>query len=208
MRRSIGFLLGGLVYLTCLVPSTGEAVSLTSWNVTELNGTGDRVEVTIGSSGGTLTLAVQWIAGAGNLLTPVGIDFFAYNGTASFNSVSGSSGAWSDQGSKNMAGFGSFTHRLHGPGDDGGIAPALLFTLSGSSVFPFNASGAQFAAHVRYGNGCSGFVSTAGASSSLVGSDSSCGAVRVPEPSSLLLLAVALAFGACLLRSRRLSHLG
>jgi hypothetical protein len=37
-----------------------------------------------------------------------------------------------------MDGFGSFTHRLHGPGDTGGIVSALLFTLSGSSVFPFS----------------------------------------------------------------------
>jgi hypothetical protein len=102
-----------------------------------------------------------------------------------------------------MDGFGSFTHRLHGPGDTGGIVSALLFTLSGSSVFPFSGSGAQFAAHVRYGNGCSGFASNAGAVNNSVGSNANC-AQSVPEPASFLLLGVALAIGAYLVRPLRL----
>lgn len=176
-------LIAGLMGLAlALMSPSGPAyaVTLSFWNVTELTAGGDTVEVTQGGN----TLTVQWLSG-GSGLTAIGIDMFGYNATTGVESISGNSGPWSfnfDGGQYD--GFGLFASlRNLGPGETGGISTPLTFTLMGVPTLSANDHGATFVAHVRYGNGCSGFVSDGTTTST--GSNANCRAV--PEPSSLLL---------------------
>lgn len=165
--------------------------SLSFWNASELNGSGDVVNATLGglSDGLYTTLRFQWVSG--NLLPPsaIGIDMIGWTGNIG---VSGCAAGWNcNLGVQNMAGFGTFLQFEKDPGGTGGIAPDFVtFTLAQGvadfSAFPLNTHSAQFAAHVRYSDDCSGFVSNGSTTS--VESNSNCGTTRVPEPSTILLL--------------------
>jgi hypothetical protein len=188
------------------LPGAVHAVSLTNWNVAELNGSGDHVEVTIGSSGGNTTLLVEWVSGGLNGLTALGIDQFLFNATGIVDAVTtgppagqhpasgpyaiaATPGSWSlyFDGTEGD-GFGDFNS--HRNSDGGGTSLSVLFTLNGIAPSFFeNSQGATFAAHVRYGDDCSGWVSDG--TSNDVGSSSACSGTpprQVAEPSTLLLI--------------------
>lgn len=195
-------LLSALLALAVLV-STGPAWAVTilnNWNVSEFNTSPaagrDRVEVTEGVAGGFTTLTVQWFAGSSGL-TALGIDAFWYNadttgGVATISSENDPSGVWNTNFDGTTAdGFGMFnSNKSDNSGGTGGIGTAIVFTLSGLESFVLNATtaghpvGSKFAAHVRYGNGCSGFVSD-GTTTSIT-SDSNC--APIPEPGTLALV--------------------
>jgi hypothetical protein len=173
--------------------------SLNFWNVSELNGSGDVINATLGGLSGGLytTLSFQWVSGNPVPPSAIGIDMIGWTGTIGV-AASGCAAGWDcNLGSQNMAGFGVFRQFEKDPGGTGGIAPdvvtfALAQGVSGFSAFPLNNTNrnrAQFAAHVRYSDSCSGFVSNGTTTS--VGSDDNC-ATKVPEPSALLLLGAGL----------------
>lgn len=196
LKMSVAFLFGIFFFFS----SYAHAVSLTNWNVTELNTSGDYVNVLIGTNAqGNTTLTVQWVPGAANSLTAIGIDMFGFN---SATSVLTCPTGWScNKGNQNMSGFGSFTQFEKDPGGTGGISSSIVFVLNGTAAFTSNSHGAQFAAHVRYGSNCSGFVSD-GTASSASTSNVDCGNnSQVPEPSTLLLLGSGL-FGLGVLKKR------
>ncbi|MBI5902208.1 MAG: PEP-CTERM sorting domain-containing protein [Deltaproteobacteria bacterium] len=180
---SVAFLFG----IFFLFSSYAYAVSLTSWNVTELNSSGDYINVSIGADAqGNTTLTIQWLPGAANSLTAIGIDMFGFN---SATSVLTCPTGWScNKGTQNMSGFGTFAQFEKDPGGTQGISSSIVFVLSGAAAFTSNSQGAQFAAHVRYGNDCSGFVSDGTASGGSTSNADCAGASQVPEPSTLLLL--------------------
>jgi len=98
-------------------------------------------------------------------------------------------------------------NRFKGHAGLGGIAPgSLIFVLGGlydPSSFVANTSGASFAAHVRYANGCSGWVADGGRAGSS-GSDSNCGGATtaVPEPGAALVFAAGMLVFATTMRRR------
>lgn len=171
-----------MVILVALSHPAG-AVQLTNWNVTELNSSGDYVNVVIGTDNGNTTVSVQWVAGPENLLNAIGLDMFGMNtNTSVLTCPSG----WScNEGAQVMDGFGSFLQFEKDPGGTDGISNPILFVLNGLATFSPNNHSATFAAHVRYENSCSGFVSDGTTTSRE--SDPNCG-VQVPEPASLILL--------------------
>jgi PEP-CTERM motif len=184
-------------------------VNLDSWNVAELNASGDFVELNYSSDGATTTVTLQWMAGASNQLTALGIDKFYYNcELCSFTSnpnddesgktggiisvaegVTDVTGDWSTHGGGLAGdGFGDFNSRGNADSaSTGGITEQLIFVLTGDLSFLFNDHDARFAVHVRYGNDCSGWASD-GEPSGEPGSNPSCAAV--PEPSSVALLGI------------------
>lgn len=193
LRRLIW--LAGFLALALTVPSGpafADIFDLKNWNISELNESGDFVRVITGTDAeGHTTLTVQWMAGANNILNPApdgGIQMFGCDipgsSACTVSGVSGNNVSWSfgfDGGEYD--GFGSFdSMRNQGPGENGGITDALVFTVSGALADYISAS--QFVAMVRYGNDCSGFVS--GRTTTSIKSDAGC--ARVPEPSSLVLL--------------------
>lgn len=174
----------GIIFL---FSSQAYAIPLTNWNVTELNTSGDYVEVAIGTSNGNTTLSVLWHPGASNLLTAIGIDMFGYNSSTSVYTCP--TGWDCNKKATNMDGFGWFTKFEKSPASTDGISSPIVFVLNGTATFTPNSHNAEFAAHVRYGNNCSGFVSDGTTTS--IGSNSNCGG-KVPEPSTLLLLGAGL----------------
>lgn len=179
-----GFLLLGIIVWN----TPAFAVPLTNWNVTELNLSGDYVDVIIGTNGAgnRTTLSIQWISDDPTSPTGIGIDKFGFNGN--FGIVQGGCAVgWICGGTnQQMDGFGSFAKYERDPGGTTGISSPAIFTLAGLATFTANDHGAKFAAHVRYTDNCSGFVSDGTTTST--GSNSNCGSTKVPEPSSLLLL--------------------
>jgi hypothetical protein len=202
----------GLV-LTC---GQAQALMLDSWNDTDLNASGDYIDVTFGVDSGNTWFSLQWMAGSSNELQARGIDTVFYNcegcsttnqkgdDTGSLGGVTnvfvgataGTGGtdissAWDFNfgGEEGGGGFGDFTSRkTHDGGGTDGISNVLTFLLNGIVSFTSNSNGAQFDAHVRYEEGCSGWVSDG--RSTDTGSDGNCGGV--PEPTPLLLLGLGL----------------
>lgn len=181
--------LAGSLLLGLIVWNTpAYAISLTNWNVTELNLSGDYVDVIIGTNGaGTnTTLSIQWISVDPLPPSAIGIDKFGFNSTVGIAS-NGCAAGWNCTGTdRTMDGFGLFNKFEKDPGGTTGISGPVVFTLAGLATFTPNDHNATFAAHVRYTDSCSGFVSDGTTTSG--GSDSICGSTKVPEPSSLLLL--------------------
>lgn len=210
MTQSVSLWAGVFALGLMVSAGTAYAVPLSNWNVTELNSTGDHVDVTVGANAsGQTTLTFQWFPGPSNVLPALGVDMFFYNNSATVGSVDpGVSGfgtltcegtgesrycgsppaQWHvnyDGGTAD--GFDGFASSRSGALDGlntGGITTPIVFTLDTTST-----SITEFAAHVRYSNSCSGFVSNRTTTS--IGSDSNCAAV--PEPPSLLLMGVGLA---------------
>lgn len=209
-----GFMVLAIIALSG--PAYAIPFPLTNWNVTELNASGDYVNVAIGSSGSNTTLTVQWISGGGSGPTAIGLDIFLYNCsscgpfTTQQDNESGDPGAitkvwigsiggtditaqWSTHYNGTQGdGFGNFSSRKNNePGGTNGISQPLVFVLKGNTSFTLNnntnngKSPGTFAAHVRYTNNCSGWVSDGNAGNS-VQPDSNC--APVPEPTTLLLM--------------------
>lgn len=181
-----GFLAFGII----VQAGPAYAVSLTNTNVSTLAGID--IEVVIVGR----TLDVYWLSDTVTN-TPLGIDTFYYNTSDTVSTVTGqvtctsalSSSPWRCNFDGAVAdGFGSFASKksLNPGGTQGLSAGTLIFTLGGVAAMP-----TEFAVHIRYDGGCSGFVSNRSIPPGSVTSDSNCH--QVPEPSSLLLLGAGLA---------------
>ena len=195
--------------LMTVVPFTSaHALTMSTWNVAELDASDDYVDLQFGTSGSQTTLTLQWIGGAFDTPGALGIDKFYINNSSASLSVVGvfidsiaaandvtSSWLPTNGGLTAGGGFGVYVETVAEAGGTGGIAPSsLIFVLNGSYTpgsFLANAQGSAFAAHVRYANGCSGWVASGGTGST--DSDSNCGSTTaVPEPSAALVFAAGL----------------
>jgi len=193
--------IGGLIVAVALLfgrvsPADATIVSwdLNNWNVTELNSTGDKVKVHVDleSYAATWQFVVQWISGNNTFPEAIGLDKFGCNipnsPVCQITDVEGNTATWSFFfASSTYDGFGTFDSKKNqGPAETGGITDPLEFdftVLNGAVGSPYDDW--TFAAHVRYENGCSGFVSNRTTTS--IESNANCG-VQVPEPATLLLL--------------------
>ena len=196
--RSLPVLL--VLALTLLIHLPAYAISLSNFSGNFVAGT-DHVDVTVGTdgSGNNTTLTVQWVAGTSGL-TPIGVDKFFYDTTGELRAdglsptcpgaigcVTGVNlGSWDTHkgGTSAGGGFGNFSSRQNADSASAnGISSALVFTLNGIPTFVDGGAATDFAVHVRYGDGCSGWFSgrTAGTSTDT----GECAAV--PEPTTMLL---------------------
>lgn len=179
--------------------------TLNNWNVTELDGSDDFVEVRTGTSstdgcGGlglpsTTNLCFRWfegptVEGPGAL----GIDQFFYDSSslpqsapAEWTPPPTSEGC--ESGGHTADGFtGTFQTRCKSPGGTTGISSWVGFTLPNLTGLD---DANDFAAHIRYGNDCSGFVSGRTLKEGSGSSEANCRGA-VPEPASLALLGTTL----------------
>lgn len=197
--------------LLLLLPlAQANALLLQNWNDVDLDASGDQIEVGIGTYQGKSFFSMQWQAGADNELGALGIDTIFYNyellpgtgGTGDLlyvfdDSLGGNdvTGDWKTNfgGATSGGGFGEFTSlkSLDGGGTDGVGPNTLYFVLDGLVDFIGNGdpTNSTFAAHVRYGDDCSGWVSDGNTESQ---SSGSCGSTSVPEPGVIGLLAIGL----------------
>lgn len=182
-----------------------DIITLDSWNVGEINASGDYVTVDVGADAGNTTLTIQWVEGSSSddLWSAIGLDKFFFNSDAdvlqifsnetditSLWSISTRSAGWTAGG-----GFGRFLTRTAESAGLYAIDPdTLTFVLDGIVSWNPNSAGNLFAAHVRYGQDCSGWVGgEAGTSGSSDNSEGSgCGSVSVPEPATLALFGLGL----------------
>ena len=203
-------LLGTLLIL--LLPmGQAQAIVLDNWNDVDLDASGDSIEIEIGKIDGDTFFAMKWRAGADNELSALGIDQVYYNcdgcsftsrpgdDAGSFGGVKavweGAIGTGLDVttgwdtnkgGETAGGGFGDFSSRksLDG-GTRAGIDDWLIFVLNGMVEFT---GPPTFAAHVRYEEGCSGWVSDG---STKEADSGSCGA-SIPEPATAWLIGLGL----------------
>ena len=201
--------------VTYAVPVWTDSVVLNNWNVQELNDNGDFIDVMIGQYKDHTVVKLQWHSGGPGSPLAIGVDKFYYNcegckltnkknddadklgavlavfyGDIGVDIGTDISGDWTtNYGGKTANSFGKHNSRKNrDSGGTGGIDEALIFLLNGPLAFYANDTPnyATFTAHVRYGDGCSGWVSDGRPRS--VGLDANC--ARVPEPSSVALLAI------------------
>lgn len=174
---------------------TGMTIALTNTNVTGFSFTLN-VAITYNSSAGTCALSVQYAGGAPAGLTALGLDKFSWNtGSPAPTTASGCPTEWecppgseTPPGTQTQDGFGFFNSDNQSSGGTTGISSPVVFTLAGNPTFVANDHNARFVAHVRFSNGCSGFVSDG--TSTGVGPNENC--VSVPEPGTLSLLTAGL----------------
>ena len=193
-----------------LACSQSSALMLDSWNDSDLNASGDYIDVTFGTAGGNTWFSVEWMAGANNGLDALGIDKIFYNcencsttqhkgddsntfggitavylgATAGIGGTDVSSDwVFNFGGEQGGGGFGSFSSRQTSEASgDNGVGNILTFLLNGIVTFTPNSNGAQFDVHVRYDDDCSGWASDGN------GDESSSGECAIPEPAPLILL--------------------
>lgn len=197
------------VVLMVFPVSYAPAVMLDSWNVDELNASGDYVNLNWSYDDSTTVVTLQWVAGANNELTALGIDKFYYNcdgclftgnpnddESGNLGGIIGVSengtdvtGDWSTHfGGQSADGFGFFNSRGNqDSAGTGGIIEMLTFVLTGNVVWLPNDNEAKWAVHVRYGNDCSGWASDGNTTSN---PESNANCVAAPEPSSVALLGI------------------
>lgn len=201
-----------------LVPFAASADTLSTWNVADIQASGDIVEVTLGTmevDGKTVsTLTVQWQEGddTDDLSKATALDQFYFNTNSSdwnivavtqYDGVGGSfddTSNW-DFGVGNVQSgasglFGSFASKNNkeAPADTGGIEPnSTMFIFDSIITLDANSVGATASAHVRYGDqDCSGWVSNpSSVDSSKIGAGT-CGGIQVPEPAPLALIGLGL----------------
>ena len=203
----------GMLLVLLLPLGQAHAIILDNWDDVDLDGSGDYINVETGVLNGDTWFSLQWQAGADNALAALGIDTVFYNCVdCSFTNrkdddattLGGVKAVWLDAigiGGTDVTaswetnfgsvtpggGFGEFSSRkgLDSAGTDG-IDNVLYFLLNGSVIFEDNGdpNSSTFAAHVRYEDDCSGWVSDGNTQEAGSGS---CG-MTVPEPSIMWLL--------------------
>jgi hypothetical protein len=163
-------------------------ILLQNWNVTQLDASDDAVQVKTGldcDPTDPKKICVEWLPGSSHLsVTANGIDTFFYDISAiegesvpHITSVTGNFSSWQFNFDGKVAdGFvGKFdSQRSQGPGE---TSLSLVFTLNGPTE-----GLKDFAVHVRYTNGCSGWVSNREVNPGSQQSDVRCAGVKVPEP--------------------------
>jgi PEP-CTERM motif-containing protein len=184
--------------------ATATVFTLDNWNTTELQTSLDTVTVIAG--GDTLNgftcdsnqLCIHWNDGAGTATPTVKaiIDFSYDDGSGataapSTTGATGGSTTWNFNGSGNADGFGVFDRnndKGNGNETTAGITQWLVFTLDG---VPSDLANWDFAAHVQYNDGCSGWVSDR--IHPQPGSLPECDPpTSVPEPSTMILFGAGL----------------
>ena len=199
-RLALGFLVSVVI---CVSSANATVFTLDNWNTTELQTSLDTATVIVGggTSDGftcqTNEICVHWNDGAGTTTPAVNaIITFAYddgNSAAAApgtTSETGGSTAWNFNGSGNADGFGLFewnNDKGNGNETTAGTVNWLVFTLAS---IPSDLSNWDFAAHVQYNDGCSGWVSDR--SHPNPGSNVNCDPPPVPEPSTMILVGVGL----------------
>lgn len=192
-----GFLVSGML-IVMAQSGTAYAIpyldlNLTNWNVDDITSS-HYVHVTAENTGANTTLTFTFVDDLSQLpnvqLSPTkGLDELGWNSAATILTFAP---GWSaDPSNCNLNGFGCFIWDEGFSGSGGntgaGLGP-ISFLLAGNNLtFGFNSSGHQFAAHVQFGNDCSGFVSDGIHTTTGASGGAGCSA-QVPEPTSLLLL--------------------
>jgi hypothetical protein len=163
-------------------------ILLQNWNITQLAASDDAVRVRTGADCDPLDLrkiCVEWLQGSSDLpVTAIGIDTFFYDISAidgesvpRILSVTDNNSSWRfNFGGPVADGFvGRFdSKKSEGSGE---TSRSLVFTLTGPT-----GDLQDFAVHVRYTNGCSGWVSNRELNPGAQKSDVRCAGVKVPEP--------------------------
>ncbi len=195
-RRLAGLLVSGIL---AVMVQSGPAyaipyldVNLTNWNVDDIS-SGHYVHVTAENTGANTSLTFTLVDDLSQLpnvqLSPTkGLNELGWNSTATI--LTFAPGWAADPSNCNLNGFGCFIRDEGFSGSAGntgaGLGPVSFLLVGNNLTFGLNNRGHQFAAHVQFGNDCSGFVSDG--THTTTGKSGGTGCSEVPEPASLLLL--------------------